>query len=56
MEALPFVERYAWFAPRVSRRDRHYSKVGLMRRDGSFTPVGVAWRAAPAKTVPATGD
>jgi len=49
LETLPFVERYAWYAPLVSRRDRNYSKVGLCRWDGAFTPVGLAWRAAPAK-------
>ncbi len=51
LETLPFVERYAWYAPRVSRRDRHYSKVALCRRDGSFTSVGLAWRAAGSESL-----
>ena len=49
MESLPFVERYAWFAPLVSRRDRYYSNVGMIGRGGSFTPVGLAFRAAPSR-------
>ena len=47
MEKLPFVERYAWFAPMVSTHDRHYPTVRMIKRDGSFTEVGVAWRGAP---------
>jgi len=49
MEKLPFVERYAWYAPRVSSHDRQYSKVGMISRDGKFTLVGIAWREAPKK-------
>ena len=48
LEALPFVERYAWYAPLVSRHDRQYSTVGMCRRDGTFTPVGLAWKSSPA--------
>jgi len=44
MESLPFVERYAWFAPLVSSRDESYGTVGLCERDGSLTPVGLAFR------------
>jgi hypothetical protein len=47
LEALPFVERYAWFAPLVSSRDRNYPTVGLMKRDGTFTPVGLVWKSSP---------
>jgi len=47
MEALPFVERYAWFAPLVSTHDRNYPTVRMMTRDGTLTPVGEAWVSAP---------
>ena len=46
LEKLPFVERYAWYAPMVSSHDRQYSKVGMIKRGGVFTPVGLAWRNA----------
>ncbi len=44
LESLPYVERYAWFAPRVSPTDAYYSTVGLVNRDDSLTPVGIAYR------------
>ncbi len=47
MEALPFVERYAWFAPLVSRHDDIYPTVGMIKRNGTFTPVGLAWISSP---------
>ncbi|MEK7767169.1 MAG: glycosyl hydrolase [bacterium] len=47
LEVLPCVERYAWFAPLVSSRDKYYPHVALCQRDGTFTPIGLAWRSAP---------
>ena len=47
LEGLPFVERYAWYAPIVSRHDRNYPTVRMINRDRTFTPVGLAWRASP---------
>ncbi len=49
METLPYVERYAWFAPLVSADDQYYPTVALISPDGSFTPVGLAWRTVPVK-------
>ena len=49
MEKLPFVERYAWYAPMVSRHDRQYPTVRMINRDKTFTPVGLAWRSAPER-------
>jgi hypothetical protein len=46
MEALPFVERYAWFAPLVSPDDESYGTVRLCLPDGTLTPVGLAYRDA----------
>jgi len=51
LESLPYVERYAWYAPLVSRHDRQYPAVGMCRRDGALTPVGLAWRSSPDKGV-----
>ena len=49
MESLPFVERYAWWAPLVAADNKHYPTVALCRPDGSLTPVGDAWCSAPAR-------
>ena len=49
LEKLPFVERYAWFAPLVSSHDRQYPTVRMIKKDRTFTPVGLAWRSAPVK-------
>jgi hypothetical protein len=46
LESLPFLERYAWFAPLSPATDRNYPTVALCRPDGSFTPVGTAYREA----------
>jgi len=46
MEALPFIERYAWFAPLVSPDDKSYGTVRLCLPDGTLTPVGLAYRDA----------
>jgi len=47
LESLPFVERYAWFAPFVSTRDPNYPTVRMLTREGVLTPVGLAWVSAP---------
>jgi len=46
MDSLPFVERYAWFAPLVNPDDESYGTVGLCLPDGTLTPVGLAYRDA----------
>lgn len=43
LDKLPFVERYAWFG------DIPNWKSSLYNADGTPTPVGVAWAAAPSK-------
>lgn len=47
LEALDFVERYAWFAPLVPSTDQFYPTVALLEPGGTLTAVGRAWRSAP---------
>jgi len=54
LESLPFLERYAWFAPLVPADDDFGPTVALCAPDGSLTPVGLAWRAAPGNMVKPT--
>ncbi len=49
LESLPYVERYAWFAPRVSREDKYYPTVALVGDGDRLTTVGVAYRDAAAR-------
>ena len=44
LEALPFVERYAWYGDVPNQ-----PTFSLYNTDGTPTPVGAAWKAAPAK-------
>ena len=44
LESLPFVERYAWYGDVPSQ-----PTFSLYNADGTPTPVGAAWRNAPAK-------
>jgi beta-glucanase (GH16 family) len=46
LEALPYVERYAWFASWPMKEDAAYSTAGLYERHGKLSPVGVAYRDA----------
>lgn len=53
LEAIPYVERYAWFGdvpPKLAWQ------VSLYNNDGSRTPVGTAWKEAPTLGGPEKGS
>jgi hypothetical protein len=46
LEALPFVERYAWFSTKLTPENRIYPTVGLYESAEKITEVGIAYRDA----------